>query len=104
MSMAPSFDFVNVSNAPGLGPKEAKQMRGHITKTNFAKRRQRLGQQKKAANTAQYSSPSSALITLDERQLRHELKPVAHSLLIRMVEPTYSPVEYCKMLIKQFWM
>ncbi|KAF5567382.1 hypothetical protein FPHYL_3285 [Fusarium phyllophilum] len=89
--MAPSFTFVNVSNAPGLGPKEAKQMRGHITKTNFAKRRQRLGQQKKKSNTAQSSSPSSALITLDEQQLRHELKPVAPSLLIR---PTYSPVEY----------
>ncbi|SPJ74253.1 uncharacterized protein FTOL_03983 [Fusarium torulosum] len=25
--MAPSFTFVNVSNAPGLGPKEARQMR-----------------------------------------------------------------------------
>lgn len=100
--MAPSFTFVNVSNAPGLGPKEAKQMRGHITKTNFAKRRQRLGQQKKKENTAQHSSPSSVLVELDERQLRHELRPVAHSSLIRTVEPTYSPVEYCKMLIKQF--
>ncbi|KAF4495942.1 hypothetical protein FAGAP_7916 [Fusarium agapanthi] len=92
--MAPSFTFVNVSNAPGLGPKEAKQMRGHITKTTFAKRRQRLGQQKKKAHTAQSSSPSSALVTLDERQLLHEFKPAAHRLLIRMVEPTYSPVEY----------
>lgn len=99
MSMAPSFTFVNVSNAPGLGPKEAKQMRGHITKTNFAKRRQRLGQQKKLSNADQSPSPSSALITLEKRQLRHELKPVAHSLFSRMVEPAYSPVEYCKMLI-----
>ncbi|KAF5602778.1 hypothetical protein FPCIR_1741 [Fusarium pseudocircinatum] len=94
MSMAPSFTFVNVSNAPGLGPKEAKQMRGHITKTNFAKRRQRLGLQKKKAKTAQSSSPSSALITLDQRLLPHELKPVAQSFLSRMVEPAYSPVEY----------
>ncbi|KAG9495178.1 hypothetical protein J7337_013413 [Fusarium musae] len=94
MSMAPSFTFVNVSNAPGLGPKEAKQMRGHITKTNFAKRRQRLGQQKKLSNADQSPSPSSALITLEKRRLRHELKPVAHSLLSRMVEPAYSPVEY----------
>ncbi|RBR07949.1 hypothetical protein FVER53590_10822 [Fusarium verticillioides] len=94
MSMAPSFTFVNVSNAPGLGPKEAKQMRGHITKTNFAKRRQRLGQQKKLSNADQSPSPSSALITLEKRQLPHELKPVAHSLLSRMVEPAYSPVEY----------
>ncbi|SCO57090.1 uncharacterized protein FFMR_14246 [Fusarium fujikuroi] len=92
--MAPSFTFVNVSNAPGLGPKEAKQMRGHITKTNFAKRRQILGQQKKKANTAQHSSPSSVLVKSDERQLRHELKPVGHSSLIRTIEPTYSPVEY----------
>ncbi|KAF4960136.1 hypothetical protein FGADI_1154 [Fusarium gaditjirri] len=92
--MAPSLTFVNVSNAPGLGPKEAKQMRGHITKMNFAKRRQRLGKQKKKANTAQSSNSSSALVTLDERQLRYAPKPVAHSSLIRMVEPTYSPVEY----------
>ena len=40
--MPSSFTFVNVSNAPGLGPQEAKQMRGHVTKANFAKRRQRL--------------------------------------------------------------
>ncbi|KAI1022101.1 hypothetical protein LB504_007543 [Fusarium proliferatum] len=92
--MAPSFTFVNVSDAPGLSPKEAKQMRGHITKTNFAKRRQRLAQQKNIANTAQHSSPSSVLVKSDGRQLRHELKPVAHRSLIRMVEPTYSPVEY----------
>ncbi|KAF6513540.1 hypothetical protein HZS61_006865 [Fusarium oxysporum f. sp. conglutinans] len=92
--MAPSFTFVNVSNAPGLGPKEAKQMRGHITKTNFAKRRQRLGKPKNKGNTASPSSPSSALTALGERQLRHALEPVADSLLVRMIEPTYSPVEY----------
>ncbi|KAJ4017610.1 hypothetical protein NW752_001515 [Fusarium irregulare] len=40
--MSSSFTFVNVSNAPGLGPQETKQMRGHVTKANFAKRRQRL--------------------------------------------------------------
>ncbi|EXM16709.1 hypothetical protein FOTG_15040 [Fusarium oxysporum f. sp. vasinfectum 25433] len=91
--MAPSFTFVNVSNAPGLGPKEAKQMRGHITKTNFAKRRQRLGKPKNKGNTASPSSPSSALTALGERQLRHALEPVADSLLVRMIEPTYSPVE-----------
>ncbi|KAH7215891.1 hypothetical protein DER44DRAFT_167376 [Fusarium oxysporum] len=92
--MAPSFTFVNVSNAPGLGPKEAKQMRGHITKTNFAKRRQRLGKPKNKGNTTSPSSPSSALTALGERQLRHALEPVADSLLVRMIEPTYSPVEY----------
>ncbi|KAF5636073.1 hypothetical protein F52700_5387 [Fusarium sp. NRRL 52700] len=92
--MAPSFTFVNVSNAPGLGPKEAKQMRGHITKTNFAKRRQRLDQQKKKANEAQSSSPLSALVTLDKRQLRNELNMATDGLLIRMLEPTYSPIEY----------
>ncbi|RSL80294.1 hypothetical protein CEP51_006671 [Fusarium floridanum] len=34
--------FVNTSNAPGMGVVETKQMRAHITKTNFARRRQRL--------------------------------------------------------------
>lgn len=38
----PSFVFLNTTNAPGLSPQAARQMRCHITKSNFAKRRQRM--------------------------------------------------------------
>lgn len=36
------FTFVNTTGAPNLSQPAAKLMRGHVTKTNFAKRRQRL--------------------------------------------------------------
>uniref|UniRef100_A0A093V968 Uncharacterized protein n=1 Tax=Talaromyces marneffei PM1 TaxID=1077442 RepID=A0A093V968_TALMA len=36
------FVFLNTTNAPGLSPEAAKRVRGHITKSNFAKRRQRI--------------------------------------------------------------
>ncbi|KAM5377904.1 hypothetical protein ACJZ2D_004808 [Fusarium nematophilum] len=39
------FTFVNTSNAPALGQAQAKEMRAHITKTNFARRRQRLARE-----------------------------------------------------------
>lgn len=38
--------FLNTSDAPGLGAVETKQMRAHITKTNFARRRQRLAKER----------------------------------------------------------
>ncbi|KAF4343284.1 hypothetical protein FBEOM_2760 [Fusarium beomiforme] len=94
--MPPSFTFVNVSNAPGLGPKEAKQMRGHITKTNFAKRRQRLAKEKKRMNILQSADNFSAVNTSDELQAWQALKPGSDRLLMRLVDPIYSPVEYCK--------
>lgn len=36
-----SFTFLNTTDAPGLSRQAAKVVRGHVTKTNFAKRRQR---------------------------------------------------------------
>ena len=38
--------FLNTCDAPGLGVVETKQMRAHITKTNFARRRQRLAKER----------------------------------------------------------
>lgn len=37
-----SLIFINATGTPGLSPRAAKQMRSHITRTNFAKRRQRI--------------------------------------------------------------
>lgn len=36
--------FLNTTNAPALSLEAAKRMRGHITKSNFAKRRQRIAE------------------------------------------------------------
>ncbi|KAH8908115.1 hypothetical protein BR93DRAFT_927145 [Coniochaeta sp. PMI_546] len=37
-----SFTFLNTTGTPELSQSDAKRMRAHITKTNFANRRQRL--------------------------------------------------------------
>ncbi len=39
-----SFTFLNATGAPGLSQSDAKRMRAHITRTNFANRRQRFAQ------------------------------------------------------------
>lgn len=36
-----TFKFLNTTNAPGLSEQAAKQVRGHVTSLNFAKRRRR---------------------------------------------------------------
>jgi hypothetical protein len=101
--MAPSFTFVNVSNAPGLGPKEARQMRGHITKTNFAKRRQRLSKEKDNGKPAR-SVQGLALPKLDPQDLWLEqqvmrsvftLHPGCDRLLSHVIDPISSPIDYC---------
>jgi hypothetical protein len=37
-----SFTFLNATGTPDLSPLAAKQMRAHITRTNFEKRRERI--------------------------------------------------------------
>ncbi|KAK7757577.1 hypothetical protein SLS62_000592 [Diatrype stigma] len=43
-----SFTFVNTTNTPGLSHQAAKLMRGHVTKINFANRRQRKAEARAA--------------------------------------------------------
>lgn len=101
--MAPSFTFVNVSNAPGLGPKQAKQMRGHITKVNFAKRRQRLSKEKddeKPARSAQgldLSKVDAQGLWLEQQVIGNvfTLDPACDRLLSHEVDPMSSPIDYC---------
>jgi hypothetical protein len=103
VAMAPSFTFVNVSNAPGLGPKEARQMRGHITKVNFAKRRQRLSKEKHNGKPDE-SLQGMILVKADAQGLRLEqqvmgsvftLDPGRDRLLSHVVDPMSSPIDYC---------
>lgn len=58
-----SFVFLTATDDGGLSPRATKQMRAHITRTNFAKRRERLA---KSAAT-ETLSPSGAQITEDKR-------------------------------------
>ncbi|KAF4455738.1 hypothetical protein F53441_1937 [Fusarium austroafricanum] len=97
--MASSFTFVNVSDAPGLGPKEAKQMRAHVTKTNFAKRRQKLGKDKKSKDIIQSKPIASDLPGFDDQRLWRmvdgsALSPRSELLLTSMLDPTCSPIGY----------
>ena len=95
--MPSSFTFVNVSNAPGLGPQEAKQMRGHITKANFAKRRQRLAK----AFRDEEVTPMDPVCPNSERRMVPILKdrfptldPNCDKLLT--VDSTYSSIGFRK--------
>ncbi|KAF5244615.1 hypothetical protein FAUST_2131 [Fusarium austroamericanum] len=93
------FTFVNVSNAPGLGPKERREMRGHVTQTNFAKRRQRLAKardhgkpdtvERNLALSRSYNQPgqmSGDNVTV--------LDPRCDRLLTNAVNSAWSPIAY----------
>ncbi|KAH6963114.1 hypothetical protein DER45DRAFT_552475 [Fusarium avenaceum] len=100
--MAPPFTFVNVSNAPGLGPKEAKQMRGHITKVNFAKRRQRLSKEKdskkpvRSAQGLDLSKVDAQGLWLEQQMMgsAFTFDPACDRLLSHEIDPMSSPVDY----------
>lgn len=93
------FTFVNVSNAPGLGPKERREMRGHVTQTNFAKRRLRLAKarddgksdtvERNLALSRSYNQPgqmSGDKVTV--------LDPHYDRLLTNAVNSAWSPIAY----------
>ncbi|KAF4445747.1 hypothetical protein FALBO_17149 [Fusarium albosuccineum] len=67
--MASHFTFLNTSHAPSLGAVEAKKMRSHITRTNFARRRQRFAKERQKLHAAQ--SRHSGLQVLPEARLQH---------------------------------
>ncbi|KAG8672192.1 hypothetical protein FPOAC2_05560 [Fusarium poae] len=100
--MPPAFTFVNVSNAPGLGPKERREMRGHVTQTNFAKRRQKLA--KVHDSDKQDAIRSVSTVSRSNRQriqpektsndLIAVLDPGCDRLLTNMVDSTHSPIAY----------
>ncbi|KAH7160733.1 hypothetical protein EDB81DRAFT_782868 [Dactylonectria macrodidyma] len=61
--MTTNFTFLNTSNAPTLGASEAKRMRAHVTKSNFAQRRRRLAKERQLAIT-----PQTATDTLEHTE------------------------------------
>ncbi|RGP77269.1 hypothetical protein FLONG3_4784 [Fusarium longipes] len=97
--MSTPLTFVNINNAPKLGPKQRRQMRAHVTQTNFAKRRQRLAkarddnksdarkkQSRFASQQAQLSETSKNEVVI--------LDPGCDRLLINGVDSTSSPITY----------
>jgi hypothetical protein len=59
------FTFLNATNTSALSQSESKRMRAHITRTNFAKRRQRLAAAETAEPNPKYithSQPSHGLL------------------------------------------
>jgi hypothetical protein len=98
--MPSPFKFVNVSNAPRLGPKERREMRAHITQTNFAKRRQRLAKVRddnKSDGTKKKSTLESQQFQLVQASKDGVaiLDPGCDRLLTNVVDSTYSPIGYC---------
>ncbi|CEF77831.1 unnamed protein product [Fusarium graminearum] len=101
------FTFVNVSNAPGLGPKERREMRGHVTQTNFAKRRLRLAKarddgksdtvERNLALSRSYNQPgqmSGDKVTV--------LDPHCDRLLTNAVNSAWSPIAYLLYTFRPF--
>ncbi|KAH6993039.1 hypothetical protein EDB82DRAFT_498321 [Fusarium venenatum] len=108
--MPPAFTFVNVSNAPGLGPKERREMRGHVTQNNFAKRRQRLAKTRNSDKSE--AIKSDAAVSKWNNQITRPghtsndlivvLDPGCDRLLTNMMGSTYSPIAYLLCMFRPF--
>lgn len=68
--------FLNTTNAPALSPEATKRMRGHITKSNFAKRRQRIAE-----------NPPSKVNTHKTKPLQKRIKEIT-DLVLSSSDPT----------------
>ncbi|KAI0448233.1 hypothetical protein F5B21DRAFT_498247 [Xylaria acuta] len=73
----PNFTFVTAVGTAGLSETAAKQMRSHVTKSNFAKRRARVaGTRKEATNKPSYQlspeKPTQGIVTTGSRSAASE--------------------------------
>ncbi|KAL6917126.1 hypothetical protein FSST1_008621 [Fusarium sambucinum] len=108
--MPPAFTFVNVSNTPRLGPKERREMRGHVTQTNFAKRRQRLAKTRNSDKPGAIKSDAAVSRWNSQRiqsgdtsnYLIDVLDPGCDRLLTNMMGSTYSPIAYLLCMFRPF--
>ncbi|KPM41358.1 hypothetical protein AK830_g5175 [Neonectria ditissima] len=97
--MTTPFTFVNTSNAPRLGSSEAKQMRAHVTKTNFAQRRRRLAverQQKGATETRPDGDEST------QRRVARRSAPPSPSLDLQLCSRAGDPHTSIRFLLTEF--
>lgn len=91
--------FLNTTNAPALSPEATKRMRGHITKSNFAKRRQRIAENptkvikktKKTSNKRLKEITEFVVPSSDPTKTNQDLQLLI--LLTCLNPPTTSPSE-----------
>lgn len=98
--MPNGFVFLNISNAPGLGPAEAKRMRAHVTRTNFATRRLRIArecQQDEARRRKKQADDASADGSREYRVSRTPPlpDPVVEVALLTLPTDTDVCIRYC---------
>jgi hypothetical protein len=91
-----NFVFLNTTNAPALSSEAAKRMRGHITKSNFAKRRQRIAEnpnvnKKKVRTVKKRLKGNTHIVPLSDTQHNQDLQLLI--LLTCLNPPTTNPDE-----------
>ncbi|KAI0121386.1 hypothetical protein BJ170DRAFT_644657 [Xylariales sp. AK1849] len=90
-----NFTFLNATGAPELSQLAAKQMRAHVTRTNFAKRRQRIAE----TGTSERKAKGAAARGKGQEPLtRSELTALALPLMIQ-------PTDACRYahFLSRFW-
>ena len=85
-----SFTFLNATGRPGLSQSDAKLMRAHITKTNFANRRQRINE----AGTAKERPKRVALTRMGQGLLTRDAPADPPPVDLPLATPLKDPYRY----------
>ncbi|CAM1510873.1 Fc.00g083860.m01.CDS01 [Cosmosporella sp. VM-42] len=93
-----SFIFLNATGTPDLSQSDAKLMRGHITRTNFANRRHRISQ---GGNTKKRPK-KVALIRKGPGLLTQDATVDALTADLPLATPPKNPYHYIRFL-SRFW-
>ncbi|KAI9825940.1 MAG: hypothetical protein M1819_000459 [Sarea resinae] len=93
-----SFTFLNATGTPALSRSDAKLMRAHITKTNFANRRQRIIGNEAAKEKAK----RGVLARIGQRQLAQDGAADALLTDLPLATPPKDPYRYAQFLAR-FW-
>jgi len=87
--------FVNLTDAPALDASASRRMRAHVTKTNFAKRRQRIAKQLRLVAEAPETERKFLVANCESSDLVAGLHPdAAPHLLQRPTDPDRA-IQFC---------
>lgn len=109
--MGLQLTFLNTSNAPVQGAAETKRMRAHVNKVNFAKRRQRLIEERRKKHVSLPSPEYSSSGTDEELLVQHKStrkwsplspEPEADQVLLTMIHRTDGSIRYCEHQVPLF--
>lgn len=94
--MAPQFTFLTVTN-PALGEANTKQMRAHVTRKNFEKRRGRLEHARRGSQILQTKPESTDAVISESEQtmMRH----CALNPYVVLVESDYVTIHKRKLVL-----